>query len=293
MYKEREIVLDFIRMNGPVLPIQVAKQINGNTMLAGAILSELFANNLIKISNAKIGGSHVYYAVGQEEKLSILYEHLPGKEKEAYTLLKNNKFLFDELQEPAIRVALRQIKDFSKEFIVKINDEEIKGWRWYLTKEDEANNLARELLKEEIKNEPIIKPEVNIKTQKAILEKPVKEKQNKLIGKKIKEDTSKFFEDVKKYLEKNKVKVLDYNIITKGKDIEFISKIDSSFGELNYLIKAKNKKTISEKDVVYSHNDGNLRKMPVILLSNGKLSKKAEKYINEKLHSYLLFRKIE
>ena len=93
MYKERDIVLNFIRINGPVLPVQVAKQINGNTMLAGAVLSELFASNLIKISKGKIGGSHVYYAAGQEEKLSILYEHLPGKEKEAYTLLKNNKFL--------------------------------------------------------------------------------------------------------------------------------------------------------------------------------------------------------
>src|SRR3989338_8272223 len=113
MYKERDIVLDFIRLNGPVLPIHVAKQINGNTMLAGAVLSELNANKLIRISNAKIGGSPVYYAPGQEEKLSILYEHLPGKEKEAFTLLKNNKVLLDELIEPSIRFALGQIKDFA------------------------------------------------------------------------------------------------------------------------------------------------------------------------------------
>jgi len=290
MYKERDIVLDFIRLNGPVLPIHVAKQINGNTMLAGAVLSELNANKLIRISNAKIGGSPVYYAPGQEEKLSILYEHLPGKEKEAYTLLKNSKFLIDELQEPAIRVALRQIKDFSKEFNVRINNEEIKCWRWHLIIEEEADSLVKEMIKKE---QIIESPDAKIKEQKRQLEKPTGEKQVKLAIKKPKEDTSRFFEDVKKYLEINKVKILEHNIITKGKDIEFISKINSSFGELNYLIKAKNKKTISEKDVIYSHNDGSSKKMPVILLSNGKLSKKAEKYINEKLHSYLLFRRIE
>ena len=54
-------ILDYIRLNGPCLPVQLSKQIHSNILFAGAVLSELFANQKIKISHAKIGGSPVYY----------------------------------------------------------------------------------------------------------------------------------------------------------------------------------------------------------------------------------------
>ena len=40
----------------------------------------------VKISNAKIGSSPLYYVTGQEEKLEALYSHLKEPEKKVYDL---------------------------------------------------------------------------------------------------------------------------------------------------------------------------------------------------------------
>ena len=68
----RDKVISFIRVNGPVLPIQISKQFGGNLFFAGAILSELVGRQKIRISSAKVGGSPVYYVDGQEYKLHVL-----------------------------------------------------------------------------------------------------------------------------------------------------------------------------------------------------------------------------
>ena len=283
MLNEKEMVLDFVRRQGPVLPIQVAKIMNSNTMFAGAILSELIANKLVKISSAKIGGSPVYYVLGQEEKLSILYDHLPAKEKEAYNLLKENIVLIDEQQEPSIRFALSQIKDFSIPFFVNIKNNDLKFWRWHLIQEEQAIKMVNDFFKEPEKIQEQ-KQEIKIEEQKVLTEK---------IKKTSKQVKSKFFENIYEFLNKNKVSVIQEEIIRKGKEINLIAKVSSSLGELTYLIKAVDKKNLSEKDVIYAHNNGNMKKMPVILISKGKLSKKAQKYINENLKGYLSFKAME
>src|SRR3989344_282120 len=226
MFNEKETVLDYVRREGPVLPIQVAKKINGNTMFAGAILSELIANKLIRITSAKIGGSPIYYVHGQEERLYILYDHLPGKEKEAYNLLKNNKILLDELQEPSIRFALSQIKDFAMPFNVNVKEKNINCWRLHLVSEEEGTRLVNELFQEK-KEEPksgIIEESNIIKDiQVQIQEKPIIKKEEKIKKPKL-EEKSRFFENVYNYLEKNKIKILEKEVIKKGKEIDIITK---------------------------------------------------------------------
>ena len=81
-------ILDFIARNGPTLPVRLTSIVERDTMFVGAILSELLNNKQLKVTHAKIGGSRLYYRPGQEERLSVLYTHLPMREQEAYTLLK-------------------------------------------------------------------------------------------------------------------------------------------------------------------------------------------------------------
>ena len=65
----RDKALSIVKTKGPVLPGQVNKELNMNVLFASAVLSELVDSKLIKLSHAKIGGSPVYYAVGQEPRL--------------------------------------------------------------------------------------------------------------------------------------------------------------------------------------------------------------------------------
>ncbi len=162
---------DFVKRNGPILPVKLTKVLNTSILFSSAVLSELVSERKVMLTHANIGGSPLYYIKGQESKLDILYDHLPGKEKEAFDLLKEQKVLKDRALEPAIRVALRQLKDFSVRLDVKSEDQVEIFWKWYMLSNDEAEKLIRNLLdgkveeeigevKEEIIEVPEIKEEI-------------------------------------------------------------------------------------------------------------------------------------
>lgn len=272
----KEKILGIIRNEGPVLPIHISRKLESDTIFAGAVLSELVNNKLIFISNAKIGGSPVYYVKGQENKLNILYSHLPGKEKEAYELLRTNQVLKDSECEPAIRVALRSIKDFSRP--LEINNE--LYWRWYLTSEEDALVLLGKALR----------------PQKTLLEKPKIEVKrltpNKIEIKKEFIDATKdeFFELVNNYFKNKDIEVLELS--KKGREIEGNVKIKSELGILDFYVVAKNKKKINEADLSLANDKGRKHKMHVLFLTNGELSKKTNKYLEDNLRGSVIVRKI-
>lgn len=144
--KIKEDILTFLKNNGPSLPVQISRYIKVDTLFTSAFLSELLSNQKLKISSMKVGSSPIYYINGTEEGLEKYSEYLKSKEKEAYELLKEKKFLEDETEHPAIRVALRQIKDFAKAF--EENNKII--WRYYLIpREEYKKNIEKEPEKKE------------------------------------------------------------------------------------------------------------------------------------------------
>src|SRR3989338_5321272 len=109
-----------IYQNGPEFPVRVAKATGGNNIFTAAFMSELVSEQKLKISHMRVGSSPLYYIVGQEEQLQKYSDHLNNKEQEAFKLIKQKEILLDIEQEPAIRVALRSIKDFA--IPIKIRD---------------------------------------------------------------------------------------------------------------------------------------------------------------------------
>jgi len=116
-----EKIISVLREKGPSLPINLAKALSISSLFISAFLSELTNQKRIKVSNLKVGGSPLYFLDGQEEKLEDYYKYLHPREAEAFLLLREHKVLRDDDQEPATRVALRAIKDFSVGF--KMNDQ--------------------------------------------------------------------------------------------------------------------------------------------------------------------------
>ncbi len=295
----RNNVLNFVRLNGPVLPVQVNKVIEKDTIFAGAILSELVANKLIKISFGKIGGSPVYYSAGQEAKLQILYNYLPQKEKEAYDLLRSKRFLRDKELDPAIRVALRNIKDFA--VLININSGETNEifWKWHLTTDTEAEELLKKFIQQTpiketlpVEKEPLIAEKPVIETKPIAVEKPIEVKQEikkKEVKPKVKDDI--FTKAVEGYINQKKIKVISEEL-KKGKEIEKVIEVHSELGNLKFLLIAKDKKKINEADLSLANNKGQNSKLPVLYLSNGEISKKASNYIEKNLKGLLVFKKI-
>ena len=181
----KEEVFRFVQRSGPTLPSQVAKTFKGTNLFMSALLSELITNKKLKLTKAKVGGSPLYYAQGQETRLyNMLREHVGLKPKEALDTLKEKKVLRDRDCLPFERVALRELIDFAKPVRFVVQDTEELFWKWFLLSDSDAKERiegildtiynkkeeAQEEPKEEVKEEP--KEEVKVEPKEEVKLEP-------------------------------------------------------------------------------------------------------------------------
>jgi hypothetical protein len=267
----KDKVLQLVRVRGPVIPSQIYKEINTNILMASAVLSEMVSKNLLKISSVKIGGSPLYYAPGQEARLQEYINKLHEKEKQACDLLREKRVLRDKSLEPVMRVALRQIKDFARPLEVTVGDEKEIFWKWYLLSTEET--------------EPLIKEQLGIVEEKKA-ETKAEAKKEKLAEKKpekafIDKTADTFAKKVLDYFKKNNIQVLEQKTVKKKSETDFIIKVPSAVGELQYYCKAKNKKRNNDADLSSAFVQGQSKKLPVLFLTTGDITKKAREMLSK------------
>ena len=146
LIQNKEAIISIIKSKGPCLPVQIAREVNLSMLFASAYLSEIYNERKIKMSSMKVGSSPLYYVSGQEALLENFIQYLNHKEKEAFALLKKEKLLNDEKMEPAIRVALRSIKDFAVPIRIKLDHDSKLFWKHFLINDEEIKDIAQELL---------------------------------------------------------------------------------------------------------------------------------------------------
>lgn len=285
----KERILEVIRQRGPELPVRVANTIGNNNLFTAAFMSELVGEQKLKLSHMRVGSSPLYYIVGQEEQLQKYTDYLNHKEKEAFRNLKENKILEDDKLEPAIRVALRNIKDFAVPMQITNNGETKTFWKIHTMQNNEAKDIIEKIISPKIEKKieeiPIVqKTEVQEKPLKIdkkitedIFDKP-KEKEVK--KQELKEIDSLFITNIKAILEKKDFEILS-EIIVKKK--EYTAKIiaNTSIGKQEFYLVAKDKKKITIDDFVNTLQKSQSEKMPALILSTGEVDKKANEYYKE------------
>lgn len=281
----RKKIIEILKSRGPSLPVHIASPLGLSSIFAGAFLAELVREKIIKISNMKVGGSPLYFLQGQEVSLEKFHPYLPGKEKEAFLLLKKHKISKDSKQEPAIRVALRNLRDFAMPFS---QDNEV-WWRFHSITEREIIDMF-EKPKKKIKQKVKLKPKeaVNLDKEKTLLDiglEKTKEKQKKP---KTKSD---FVVKVIDFLNKENIEILE-EVESKKKEFTGKIKIDSILGKINFLCIAKDKKRITENDLRLILQKAQGLKVPALVIYPEEINKKAEKYA-ETWSSLLKLKKLE
>lgn len=312
-------LISFIRMKGLVLPAHIASELKADMIIAGAVLSDMSSSGKIKISNTKIGGSPVYYLPEDAYKLQELYKYLNEKDKRAYDLLKQKKILRDIKLTPLLRVSLRNIKDFAKPLKVNVNSAEEIFWRWFMISSSEAESLVRQFFEPQKVSEKPIENAVNGSTKettqkqvekkelsrqekkpKQILEEKTKQVQldnTKKIDKKqdndIIEEQSVLLEEpddifhgiCKKFFKDKGIIVLDISIVRKNSEIDYILSIPSAIGQIKYYCKAKKKKKSNDSDLAQAFVKGQVKKLPVLYLITGELTKKAKEMLSSEFEN--------
>jgi len=265
----KEQIISIFKRRGPSLPIHISKETGLDLLFASAFLSELIDDKRLKISVMKVGSSPLYFLQGQEHLLENFIEFLNKKEREAFLILKEKKFLKDSEQEPAIRVALRAIKDFAFEH--RKNDE--LYWKFLRADESEfvepkQKNEAVEIIAEE-KSEAIPEKieDIEIKDEK---------RQNKNAKKSAprKKQDDKFFNKVKEFIDEKNAEIVE--VISAGLS-ELILKI--KIGNREKILVAYKKKIISEKDVISAYKKSRKYELPFLVTSMGEPSKSLSELI--------------
>ncbi len=300
----KEQVFQFLSTAGPSFPAKIAQGVGRESYFIGAVLTELLKSKRIKLSHAKIGGSKLYYLPGQEEKLSILYDHLHEAEKKAYDMLKQKKILKAAEIDPVERVALANLIDFSIPF--NYNGEQ--AWRWHL--EPVAKNVPKPEIRSPVKEsqrtiQTEIKPKVGEIKPKVGEIKPkvgeikpkveeikpkveeIKPKVEEIKPKQNKEDE--FSKKVENFFLEKQIKILEKEVVRKNSESNFIIKISSQLGPIELFVCAKNKKKINDQDLMIAHQKGQNQKKQTLFLTTGDSTKKAKEYLEKNLKGQMIF----
>ena len=281
-------ILEILKLKGPGLPVQIASQTGINSLFAGAFLSELAKDKLIKISYMKVGGSPLYFIQGQEQALEKFYIYLAGKEKEAFLLLKKEKILKDTEQAPAIRVALRNLHDFAFAFR---KDDEIM-WRFHSFSEQEIRNLFEKPKPTPKTTKPTARKQVRQirqtrqETQLDIGLQPIKEIITKIRKKvnPIRKAGQNFLEEIKLFLQNKEITITNLEEVSKRK---IIAKI--TINSQPCLLAAFNKKRVTEKELIKTYKLALTFNLPYYILTRDNPTKK----MSEAMQAYKNLLKID
>ena len=293
-------IVSYIKISGPVVGQNIAKKMGLQIFLASALLSELLKEKAIKSSYLRVGGSPLYFVSGQEERLNNYTKFLAFKEREAYKMLNGKKVLEDVKLDPPIRVAFRNMKDFAIPLSVSIDGAERLFWKFHTLSREEAQSIIKDLLKK------APKPKTKIEKSKLeVVKTNVESKQNLTLETKEKEErTLELTPEVKpkkksksnlplkvqEWMTKESV-IMKEDLGVEGKMLKAVVEVKSNIGSLNFLLIAIDKKSVNEGELALCYQEGIDKKLPVLLLMNGKPSKKGQKIL-EGFKGHVTMRKL-
>lgn len=301
--EKKNKIVNFLQTNGPTLPVRISKVIEMEPVFASAILSELYNDKRIKMSHMKIGSSSLFFLPGQEEKLQDFIENLKSIEKEVFFKLKEQRILFDESEDPAIRVAIRGMKDFATPFehdgkscwkFASVTNEEVEKFfhpkeiKEEKKEEKKEEERPLEIITKKEEEKPVSEKKevekIEKKTEKKIWKSNKVEGMGKPESEKVldafDETKSEFYEEVKKFLKKNDIEISD-EIQADKKEVVAKIIVRSKISNLNYLLIAKNKKSVNREEINVVLQRSSYHKMPCILVLRKEPSKAVVGIINE------------
>lgn len=297
----KERVLAVLQAHGPLLPVQIKKHIGeGDTFTIGALLSELSSGGKVRVSSVKRGGSPFYFVPEHKARLANFISDLGEKDRRAAEKLREHKVLRDKEQEPLVRVCLRQVKDFASPVEVKTKDGVELFWKWYLLPAEQTEAEVRKLLGIAAPVTPVVEapapppaPESPSAPEERHLERqerlePASEKPKSAAPKEVDAGDDAFLKQLLGYFAEKHIKVLSHTVLRRNTDIELVVSVPTAVGRVEYHCKAKNKKKSNEGDLSSAYVQGQLKKLPVLYVTTGEVTKKAREKLEQEFKGLVL-----
>ncbi len=282
---DKEQVFSVVKMKGLVVPSDLVKDFHMDTLIMGAVLSDLVHDKKVGITSVKIGGSPVYYALENKEKLVDLAKYLHEKDKSTFQLLQEKKVLSDSMQQPLTRVSLRALKDYAKPIEVTSGNETKLFWKWYLATEQEVQDSLHTFFTQQVPLQQTQQFPLQPLQQPPLVNKPLQKKQKRIQQKKEQPSQQlslpastvviphgdSFAQQVAAFFAQKQAQLLRFSVVKKG-EIDCVVDISTVFGSVRYFCKAKNKKRCTEGECATLFVTAQLEKLPALFVTTGVVS---------------------
>ncbi|MFC1801676.1 hypothetical protein ACFLZB_04400 [Nanoarchaeota archaeon] len=241
-----------------------------------------------------------WYLIKNEEAVSLIKELLKPREPEP-KVKKEEVVPEQEIkaeppkEEPKVEEKKVEVKEEPKE-------EPVKEYPKPVVKEEPVQKEVKEIIpKPEIKEKPAQEKQDVFEIQrgktsgastgekKEVVKKETREEQSSSVSqkRKVSEIKSEFFEKVKSYLNLKNIKIEEHQVLRKT-EINLVLSVPTAVGEISYYAKAKGKKKCNDKDVSSAFLEGQIKKMPVLFLYGGEITKKAEEMLGQDIFKNLI-----
>lgn len=151
---------------------------------------------------------------------------------------------------------------------------------------EEKNQLAKEI--ESHKNIQQTKEDSQSLLESDSNQKKITEKKQKEYN--FLEDE--FFLRLKKYFEEKEIEIINKELVRKNSEFDLLLNVPSVVGKLMYYCKAKDKKRVNDADLSTAYVQGQLKKLPSMIIITGDMTKKAKDLLESEFSKNLVVQKI-
>ncbi len=137
---------------------------------------------------------------------------------------------------------------------------------------------------------PMIKDERVVETL-GRQERPLKPA--RISAKRPKPEDDDFFPSLERLFRRLSITIEQKETVRKAKELNFLLKVPSAVGPMSYFCKAKNKSRCDEKDLSAAYLEAQVKKLPLLFLHTGELSKKALEMLKSGVMENVMVRKVE
>ncbi|PIN99943.1 hypothetical protein COT72_03860 [archaeon CG10_big_fil_rev_8_21_14_0_10_43_11] len=280
---EREArVVQYLRTNGPSLPVQVSKALEENVMFASALLGGLVATKQIRLTRKKIGNSPLYFLPEHiNHARRIIYDRLDPREKELVDFVTKKGVVREDELTPTERFFIKDLVDFFE------SEQENNQTYWKVPGTNAKPTLEPP--------KPLVsKPEPSARREEQqpfIKQEAEPHEEKKPIHLKDSGDDE-FTRKVKHFFVKRGIRILNTDVVRSNAEINFTVQIQGDLIPQTYFVKARKKKKINDNDLIAAWFEGRKQKAPILYLATGELTKKAEKFLKEEFGENFTFLKV-
>ncbi len=283
--RTKENIISHISTKGPSLPASIASELRVPLLFISAFLSELYHEEKLLMSHLKVGTSSLYLLPGQEQQLENFIQHLNSREREAFHLIKQKKVIKDSELSPVHRVAIRELKDFTRQ--IQQGNEIIWEYLYVPLEQKQTQIQPKSEIIEQVKKieENIEEIETQIAQEakpEKIKRKSVKKATEKEFSLSIQnvQQTTPFSDEVQSFLERTGY-VIQNLLKADKREALFRLSISGPHGLQSYLVIAKDKKKIKEEELQDALQQAHSQRLLCLVLGRGELDKKSLSFVSQ------------